>query len=145
MKRFILTAFTLACLHGAALAAGPASFECVRPDGSVVCTVNAPSGDPSVVCNHDCQDCNMTCAARQVVVREGNTVTVNPGAPAPVRPKAERPGGPGVETPEFCRQQFQKCVDRCRSTPGNSTQYDRDACISACNSTQSGCGTASTQ
>jgi len=142
MKRLILTALALVCLHAAAFAAGPDSFECVRPDGTVVCTVNAPSGDPSVVCNHDCAECNMTCAARQIVVREGNEILVNPGAPPPAPPRSTGPGG--VETPQYCEQQYQQCVSRCRSTPNNRTQFDMDACISSCNSAKSGCGTKPT-
>ena len=144
MKRLVLAAMALVCMNVAAFAVGPDTFECVRPDGTVVCTVRAPSGDPSVVCNHDCVDCNLTCAARQLMVREGNEVIVNPGAPPPVPPKPEGPGGIGVETPAFCRAQYQQCVSQCRSNPNNKTAYDRDACIAACNSARSGCGTRPT-
>jgi len=139
MKRLVFTALCFLCLNAAAFAGGPDSFECVRPDGTVVCTVNAPSGDPSVVCNHDCVDCNMTCAARQIVVREGDGYMVNPGAPPAVAPKPSGPGG--AETPQYCEQQYQRCMSSCRSNPNNRTQYDMDACISSCNSAKSGCGT----
>lgn len=138
MKRIILTALAFICLNTAAFAAGPDSYQCVRPDGTVVCTINAPSGDPSVICNHDCVDCNLTCTARQVVVRDGNELIFNPGASTPVRPKQAGPGG--VETPDNCQRQYQQCVSTCRSNPNNRTQYDMDACTSNCNSTLSGCG-----
>ena len=92
MKHLVLTALALVCLNIPAYAAGPDSFQCIRPDGSIVCTVNAPSGDPSVVCNHDCVDCNMTCVARQVVIREGDELIFNPGASRPVQPGQTGPG-----------------------------------------------------
>lgn len=138
MKRIIFFALVFICLRTVALAAGSDSYQCIRPDGTIVCTVNAPSGDPSVVCNHDCVDCNLTCTAKQVVVMDGNEVIFNPGASAPVRPKSAGPGG--VETQEYCQQQYQQCVSRCRSNPNDRTQYDMDACISSCKSTLSGCG-----
>jgi hypothetical protein len=144
MKHLVLTALALMCMNAAAFAAGPDTFECVRPDGTVVCTVRAPSGDPSVTCNHDCVDCNMTCTARQIVVREGNELIVNPGAPSPVPSKPEGRGGVGVETPQYCQQQYQQCVSRCRSNPNNRTQFDMNACTAACDSAKSGCGTKPT-
>ena len=140
MKRIILAALALACLSTAAFAAGPNSYQCVRPDGTVVCTINAPSGDPSVVCNHDCVDCNLTCVARQVVVREGNELFFNPGSPGPAQPQPSQASPGGVETPQYCQQQYERCVSMCRSNPYNRTQNDLDACISSCSSTLSGCG-----
>jgi hypothetical protein len=138
MKHVIFIAVALVCLTGPSFAAGPNSFECVRPDGSVVCTVNTTSDDPSVVCNHDCVDCNMTCAARQIVVREGNQLIFNPGAPAPSQSGQAASGG--KETPQYCRQQYKQCVNRCQTNKNNRTQYDIDACISSCDSALSGCG-----
>lgn len=139
MKRIIFTTLAFICLTATAFAAGPDSYQCIRPDGTVVCTINAPSGAPSVVCNHDCIDCNLTCTAQQVVVRDGNELLFNPGAPAAVRPKQS---GPGIsETPENCRRQYQQCESQCRANPNNRTQYDMDACISNCKSTFTGCGT----
>jgi hypothetical protein len=139
MKRIVLMALALVCLNAAAFAAGPDSYQCVRPDGTVVCTVNVPpGGDPSVTCNHNCVDCNLTCAGRQVVVREGNELMFNPGAPSSVQPG--RTGFGGVETPQYCQKQHQQCVNRCSSNPNNRTQSDMDACLSSCASTLSGCG-----
>jgi hypothetical protein len=138
MKHLILVALAFACLNTAAFASGPNSYQCVRPDGTVVCTINAPTGDPSVICNHDCVDCNLTCVARQYVVREGNQLYFNPGDPGPAQPSQARPSG--VETPQYCQDQYQRCVSMCRSNPYNRTQSDVDACISSCNSTLSGCG-----
>jgi len=139
MKHLVLVALALAGLNTAAMAAGPNTYQCIRPDGTVVCTINAQSGDPSTICNHDCPDCNMTCAARQHVVRDGNELIFNPGASAPVQPK--RSGPKRAETPRYCKQQYQKCESRCKSNRNNRTQEDVDACISGCSSTYSGCGT----
>lgn len=136
MKRLVL-ALALVGLSVSVFAAGPDSYQCVRPDGAVVCTVNVPSGDPSVVCNHDCADCNLTCVAKQVVVREGNELFFNPGA-SPVQPDRAGPGH--AETPRYCKQQYQQCVDRCGSNPNNRTQSDVNACTSSCYSEFSGCG-----
>jgi hypothetical protein len=138
MKHLVLTALALVCLNIPAYAAGPDSFQCIRPDGSIVCTVNAPSGDPSVVCNHDCVDCNMTCVARQVVIREGDELIFNPGASRPVQPGQTGPGA--VETPQYCQDKFNQCVSTCRSNPNDRTQNNVDACISSCSSAMSGCG-----
>jgi len=138
MKHLFFIAVALACLSAPAFAAGPNSFECVRPDGTVVCTVNAASGDPSVTCNHDCVDCNMTCTARQIVVRDGNQLIFNPGAPAPGKPQRTESVNP--ETPRYCKKQYKKCVSKCRSNRNNKTQYDIDACVSSCDSAMSGCG-----
>ena len=138
MKYLVFITLTLISLNTAALAAGPDSYQCVRPDGRVVCTVNAPSGDPSVVCNHDCVDCNMTCAARQIVVREGNELMFNPGASPPVQ--SGPAGASEAETKQYCQHQYLQCVSRCRSNPNNMTQQDVDACTSSCDSSLSGCG-----
>lgn len=135
---FFVTAFL--SLSAIAFAAGPNSYQCVRPDGTVVCTVNVPTGDPSVVCNHECANCNMTCAAKQIVVRDGNERIFNPGAPPAVPPS--QAGSVAPETPENCKRQYQACEERCRSNPSNRTQSDIDACMSSCYSAFSGCGKA---
>jgi len=140
MKLLAITVIVLACLSTMAFAAGPNSYQCVRPDGTVVCTVNVSSGDPSVVCNHDCVECNMTCAAEQLIIRDGNERIYNPGAPAATPPS--QTSRSGVETPEYCKQQYRTCEDRCRSNPSNRTQSDIDACTSSCYSAFSGCGKA---
>jgi hypothetical protein len=139
MKRLALASLALLCLNTAAFAAGPNSYQCVRPDGTVVCTVNSSSGDPSGTCNHDCPDCNLTCVARQIVIQEGNEVIFNPGASPPV-PHGQTSQG-GVETKQYCHDQYQLCMNRCFSNPNNRTQNDTDACVSSCDSTYSGCGT----
>lgn len=138
--KMILFAATIMCLcfSQISLAAGPNSFECIRPDGLVVCTVNVGSGDPSTICNRDCKECNLTCVARQHVVRDGNELIFNPGASAPTRPN--RPGTGGVETRQHCRQQYQQCMNSCRDSSSNRSQYDVDVCASSCSSTYSGCG-----
>jgi len=139
MKRIALAALALVFCNTVAFASGPNSYQCIRPDGTVVCTVNSPTGDPSVTCNHDCPDCNLTCVARQIVIQEGNELFINPGASAPVQPRESGPGG--VETPRYCRDQYQLCMNRCTSNPNDRKQSDLDACFSSCGSTYSGCGT----
>jgi hypothetical protein len=139
MKIIILAAtLMLAGISQHSFAAGPNSFECIRPDGLVVCTVNAPSGDPSTICNRDCKECNMTCVARQHVVRDGNELIFNPGASAPKRSNQPRHGG--IETRQYCRQQYRECVGACRNSSSNRSQYDVDVCTSSCSSVYSGCG-----
>lgn len=139
MKRIVLSIMACLCVSSAAFAAGPASYQCIRPDGTVVCTINAYEGDPSVICNHDCPDCNLTCVAQQRVVRDGDELLFNPGATPAVRPKAS--GSGAAETPQHCQEQRQECIRRCNSNPNDAKQFDRNACISACESTFSGCGT----
>lgn len=114
-------------------------YTCVRPDGTAVCTVTTDESDPSVVCNHECLDCNMVCAAKAYTLREGGQTMTSPAQPMPGRqtPQA-RPGT--VETAEVCRQQYERCVNACRSNPNNVSGYDLDACLSSCESARSGCG-----
>lgn len=139
MNRLFLVALALVCLNAAdAYAAGPDSFQCIRPDGSVVCTVNAPSGDPSTICNRNCQECNLTCVARQHVVRDGNVLMVNPETPGPAQ--SNQMAAPRTETPQFCKQQLRQCTSNCRSDPNNRSNFNMNACISSCKSTYSGCG-----
>lgn len=138
MKRLVLTTLAFVCLTAAAYAAGPNSFQCIRPDGSVVCTVDVTSGDPSTVCNRNCKDCNLTCVARQRVIRDGNELIFNPETSGPAQ--ANQPGPRGAETPQYCKQQHRQCVAACRSNPKDRTQFDMNACISSCASTLSGCG-----
>lgn len=139
MTRLFLLALALVCLNAAAaFAAGPNSFQCVRPDGSVVCTVNAPSGDPSTICNRNCPECNLTCVARQHVVRDGNVIMVNPETPGAAQPN--QPAAPRAETPRFCKQQLRHCTNVCRSDPNNRSNFNMNACVSSCKSTYSGCG-----
>ena len=139
MNRILFVALTLVCLSAAgANAAGLNSFQCVRPDGSVVCTVNAPSGDPSTICNRNCPDCNLTCVARQHVVRDGNTFMVNPETAGP--DQANQPAAPRAETPQFCKQQLRRCTSDCRSDPNNRSNFNMNACVSSCKSIYSGCG-----
>lgn len=136
MKRVLLA---LAILCAAATASQAQQiYQCVRPDGTVVCTVTDTSGSPSDTCNHDCVDCNLTCAAR-LQLTEGGTVVVPP-PPVPGQRTQPEPGGQ-AETPAYCNQKFQQCVANCRSDPANRTAYDREACISSCKSWRSGCGT----
>lgn len=141
MKCIPLAALALVLWAGQALAqnAPPGPYQCVRPDGTVICSVNnPPGGDPSVICNYECVDCNMVCTAKQVVTRQDGKVEVNPGAPPQAKDR-RLPNG-AVETPESCRQDYQSCVARCRSSKTNVSRYDMDACISSCNDTLSGCG-----
>jgi hypothetical protein len=139
MKRLFFIALALVCMAVAdASAAGPNSFQCIRPDGSVVCTVNAPSGDPSTICNRNCPECNLTCVARQRVVRDGNELIFNPETSGPAQ--ANQPNAPRAETPQFCKQQLRQCTNVCRSDPNNRSNFNLNACVSSCKSIYSGCG-----
>jgi len=137
MKRVL---FALAVLFAATAVQAQQSgavYQCVRPDGTVVCTVTDKSGDPSVTCNYECPDCNMVCAARLRLIKEDGLTPVTP----PPVPGARRPSQPNaVETPEYCQRQYQQCVATCKSDPKNKTKYDVEACVSSCNSWYSGCG-----
>lgn len=135
MKRFTM-ALAIVCAAVTAQAQQNV-YQCVRPDGTVVCTVTDASGDPSVTCNYECVDCNMVCAARlRLTDGNGNAVPV---LPPPVSGE-RRPPSNAAETPEYCRNRFQQCVAKCRSDPDNRTSYDVEACISSCESWFSGCG-----
>ncbi|MHC1789725.1 hypothetical protein [Solidesulfovibrio sp.] len=139
MKSCLFIVLTLVCLNVAdAYAAGPNSFQCIRPDGSVVCTVNAPSGDPSTICNRNCPECNLTCVARQRVVRDGNELIFNPETSGPAQPN--QPDMPRAETPQFCKQQLHQCTNTCRLDPNNRSNFNLNACVSSCKSVYSGCG-----
>ena len=137
MKRalFLLAFVCLAATAVATTARAQQVYQCVRPDGVVVCNITDTTGNPSVTCNHECVDCNMVCAA-QARLTEGGTVPV---VPAPV-PAERRGPGSSVETPEYCQREYQQCVAKCKSDPANRTAYDVDACVSSCNSWYSGCG-----
>ena len=137
--RTILLAMALLCAASTAQAQQRV-YECVRPDGTVVCTVADTSGDPSVTCNYECVDCNMVCAARLRLMEDksGRDVPVTPPA---VKGERRKPGQAARETPEFCRQGYQDCTAKCKADPKNKRKYDMDACISSCNSWLSGCGT----
>lgn len=138
MKGILLTTLALCLMSVPTFAAGPNSFQCIRPDGGIVCSINAPSGDPSVICNRDCPDCNMTCVARQHVIRDGNRVIINPGSSRDT-PRHES-NARYVETPQFCQREYRNCMSECRNSPNNRSRFDMDACTSSCYSVKSGCG-----
>jgi len=130
----------LSCAAGVAQAQNGKVYQCVRPDGTVVCTTRDSSGDPSVTCNFECPDCNMVCAARLLLTNDDGTL--RPVTPPPVRDGKNTVGRPaGTETPEYCQQQYQRCVSGCSNNPLNKTRYDVDACVASCKSWYSGCGT----
>ena len=134
---FILAA---ACL-GLAPTAGPACaamYDCVRPDGKVVCTVTTDL-EPSVVCNHDCKDCNLVCSAQLRIIREEGTTTVIPAEPIPGRRSLPPPPGT-VETKQYCQSKYEACQAECAKNPADASSYDREACLSSCSDTLSGCG-----
>jgi hypothetical protein len=135
---FILAAACLG-LVPAAGQAWAAMYDCVRPDGTVVCTVTTDQ-EPSVVCNHDCPDCNLVCAAQLRIVRENDTTTVVPSQPVPGRRYTPPPPGT-VETKEYCQAQYDSCQAACEKNPADKSSADRKACLSSCSDTFSGCGT----
>lgn len=135
----LLLILLLLAIPSVSQAAGGTVYQCVRPDGTVVCAVTDSSGDPSVTCNYECLDCNMVCAARLRVSSKGGKTTTLPDAPSKGDRRVSQPAGT-AETREYCQQQYQQCIARCRSDPDNSKEYDVDACLSSCNDTLSGCG-----
>ncbi|MFZ5425900.1 MAG: hypothetical protein ACOZEN_02910 [Thermodesulfobacteriota bacterium] len=134
----ILFAMALMAASSTAWAQQPKVYQCVRPDGTVVCNVTGKTGDPSVTCNYECVDCNMVCVARLKLADEGGALT--PVAPPAVNGERRQPSPGAEETPEYCRQVYQQCVAKCKSDPMNKTKYDVDACVSSCSSWYSGCG-----
>jgi len=137
--RTILLALAVLCLAATAQAQQQRIYECVRPDGTVVCTVADTSGDPSVTCNYECVDCNMVCTARMRLMEDkaGQGVPVTPPA---VKGERRKSAGGQPETREYCRQGYQECMAKCKADPKNKRKYDMDACVSSCNSWLSGCG-----
>jgi len=140
MKQTLFVALFVLCVAGTALAQDNV-YQCVRPDGTVVCTVQDTSGNPSVTCNHDCLDCNMVCAAKLRLSSQGGaemTPVTPPAVTGAQRPRTE-PGT--VETPEFCAQRYRECVAQCKASPANRARQAMDACLSSCANWKSGCGT----
>jgi len=135
---FILTAASLGILllSGAAQAR---LYNCVRPDGSVVCTVEA-GGDPSGACNSQCKDCNQVCTAQERIIHDNGKTTVIPSGPEVGKRIVPPPSG-AVETREYCQQRFAQCKADCRKNPGNDSSFNLEACLSSCSDTMSGCGT----
>lgn len=141
MRKIFICLFSIISLGIAsqAVEAQAKTYSCVRPDGAVVCTINAGRSDPSVKCNRECLDCNMVCTAQRRVIRDGGQIMTAPGEARPGRrPEPVAPGT--VETPNYCRQQYANCTSACRSSPNNTSSFDREACISSCKSVLSGCG-----
>uniref|UniRef100_A0A7C4EJ69 DUF4124 domain-containing protein n=1 Tax=Fundidesulfovibrio putealis TaxID=270496 RepID=A0A7C4EJ69_9BACT len=136
MKSILLAVMALA-LAVPALAQQPKVYQCVRPDGTVVCTVQDTSGDPSVTCNYECVDCNLVCVAQ---LRLSNQNGMTPVPPPAVKGKRQPAPATAKETPEYCLQRYQKCEQDCRSNPLNKTAFDVEACLASCKSWYSGCG-----
>lgn len=134
----ILLALAVLCAAAPAYAQQQKVYQCVRPDGTVVCTVTDKSGDPSVTCNYECVDCNMVCVARLRLSDEGAGMA--PVPPPAVKGERRQGSGGAEETPEYCRRVYQDCVAKCKSDPMNKSRYDIDACVSGCDSWYSGCG-----
>jgi hypothetical protein len=128
------------CLGLSLAWAGAASaqvYECVRPDGKVVCTIKNTTGDPSVSCNGECADCNLVCVARERYSIEDGKVPVTP---PPVQGRRVKTSPGAKETPEYCQKQLNACTAGCKKNPLNKSSYDVNACISSCQDTYSGCG-----
>ena len=139
MKQTLFLALFVLCFALPALAQQNV-YQCIRPDGTVICTVQDTSGNPSVTCNHDCQDCNMVCAAKlRLTSQDGGPMEpVAPPAVTGVQRPRTTPGT--VETPAFCAQRYQQCVAQCKSSPANRDPQAMDACLSSCQNWKSGCG-----
>ncbi|MFP5258073.1 MAG: hypothetical protein ACLGQH_03530 [Acidobacteriota bacterium] len=135
MKHLFVPLFVLGLLLSAATAFAQTQFYCVKPDGLPVAAIVMPYGsnhDPSVVCNAVVPMCYLTCGA---VLEIQNGVAVAPGLPTiqVTQQMLANIGNPAAETPQQCAKQYQSCVAQCRG--------DR-ACVAACQSVRSGCGTA---
>ena len=138
--RLLLLLVLLAGVAGVAQAQNGKVYQCVRPDGTVVCTTRDTSGDPSVTCNYECPDCNMVCAARLQLTNDDGAL--RPVTPPPVQDGKSPVRSPnGKETPEYCQQQYQKCLSGCTSNKLNKSRYDVESCQASCMSWYSGCGT----
>ncbi len=84
-------------LSAAPLAFGK-SYQCVKPGGEVVCTVDSassPGDDPSVLCNKTCEACYLTCTGVEVIVKGGGKVITGPGT---TNSNMVRPGGSDKDT-----------------------------------------------
>ena len=141
MQKLLICLFAAVCL-GIGLQCVEAQAEtyaCVRPDGGIVCTINAGQTDPSVQCNKECLDCNMVCTAQIRIISDGDQVMTTPSRTKPGRHRAQVPSGT-VETPRYCQQQYANCEATCRSNPNNRDNSNLEACISSCKSIRSGCG-----
>ncbi|MBF0481688.1 MAG: hypothetical protein HQK81_07185 [Desulfovibrionaceae bacterium] len=74
-------ALTAALLLGFAVQAQAATYQCVRPDKTVICSVTTDASDPDVVCNHDCKSCNLVCTAVKRIVRQGKQAVFGTQSP----------------------------------------------------------------
>jgi hypothetical protein len=89
MKKIIPLCLVL--VFGLAASALADTYECVRPDKTVVCTVKTKSNDPSVVCNHDCKSCNLVCVAVKKVVKRGKEAVFGPESGSSLTPAGSDP------------------------------------------------------
>lgn len=98
MKIARVALFCLILALGTAPLAFGKSYQCVKPDGAVVCTVDSassPGDDPSVLCNKTCETCYLTCTAVEIIVKGGGKVITGPGATT--NSNMVRPGGSDKE------------------------------------------------
>ncbi len=75
-----------------------ANYQCVKPDGKVICTVDSasdPGAQPSDLCNKSCQECYLTCTAVEVIVKSGGRIITGP---AGTGSNMVRPQGSDKET-----------------------------------------------
>lgn len=99
MKNATIALFCLILALGTASAAFGKSYQCVKPGGAVICTVDSaasPSDDPSVLCNKTCEACYLTCTAVEVIVKGGGKIIIGPGTTT--NSNMVRPGGSDKET-----------------------------------------------
>ncbi|WP_027183843.1 hypothetical protein [Desulfovibrio inopinatus] len=114
-----------------------ATFQCVRPGGHVVCSIESTSSNPSSDCNAQCFSCNLVCAA-VLTMEKGQNYSPTPSS----GPKGVGGQSPVRETPGQCRKSLAACQARCKTDPSNTgNTYAMSSCMSACQNTFSGCGT----
>jgi hypothetical protein len=95
-----ISACVLVLILGGGLPASAATYQCLRPDKTVVGTVTTDSGDPDVVCNHDYKSCNLVCTAVERLVREGKEAVWGASSPGAVTIPDKNPAGTAKEVIE---------------------------------------------
>jgi len=98
-------AATLALVLGFPFPASAATYQCVRPDKTVVGAVTTDSNDPDVVCNHDYKSCNLVCTAVAHIVREGREAVWGRSSP-------DNPATPGTNPDTTARGVIEKELTR---------------------------------
>jgi hypothetical protein len=90
----------LVLLAGFSAQARAATYQCIRPDKTVVGAVTTDSSDPDVVCNHNYKSCNLVCTAVEHIVKEGKEAVWGTTSPGGVTIPDENPSNTAREVIE---------------------------------------------